>query len=122
MLTDRERLEIERAYKDAAAKVASLPARLRDEEQQAEADKRECVPVQPLTRIAARHVVKATERINGDVPADVAEIVDSQKRACSQIADWPGTHHVFLLSEHLKLILDAAGFGPKDKVNAPLPG
>lgn len=120
MITEQDKREIERAYQDAAAKVAALPARVLDEEQQAEADKRECVPIQPLTRVPAGALVRAIEQITGELPPDVAEIVSSQKRACSQIADWPGTQYVFLLSEHVKLILEAAGCGPKERVNAPV--
>lgn len=120
MMTEQDQRELERAYKDAAAKVAALPARVLDEEQQAEADNRECVPIQPLTRVPAGALVRAIEQIADELPPDVAEIVSSQRRACSQIADWTGTQHVFLLSKHLKIILDAAGFGPKDKVDAPV--
>ena len=113
-MTETEKAELRRAYKDAAIKLAALPARLRDEEQQAEADGREPIPIQPLTTIAADLLVKAMQGIAGDMPSDLAEIVGAQSRACGAL----GTARVCLLSEHVKRILDAAGLG---EANAQVP-
>lgn len=117
MLSEQEKSDIARAYKDAADKAASLPARLKDEAQQAEAENREPYPVQPLTGVAANLVVKAIEEIKGDVSADLSEIIGVQRRSCGKL----GKVKVYLLSEQLKDILDAAGFGPAPTPPPPIP-
>lgn len=111
-LTDTERQQLQRAYKDAAAKVAALPARIKDEEQQSEADRREPLPIEPLTGVAAPLVVKAIADIKGTLGEEAAGVIASQQKACSAI----GTARVYLRSDHLKTILEAAGFG----TNAPV--
>lgn len=109
-LSDLEKLELQRAYKDASKKVAELPQRLKDEFQQAEAEEREPVQLQPLTSIRAVLLVKAMEGIEGDVPKDVAEILGGQRRACKRLAA-DKKCEVILHSDQLLLLLDAAGLG-----------
>ncbi len=109
-LTLKEEFELTRAYKDAAAKVAALPNRLKDEFQQAEAENREPFEIQPLTEIPGKLVVYAIDKIKGDVSPELAYIIGVQRRSCS-------THFkskVLLLSEQLKMILDAAGLDVKE--------
>jgi hypothetical protein len=105
--TETERRDVLRAYKDAADKAGELPARLKDEDQQAEADGREPLPIQPLTGSPAPLVLKAIATISGDVSNELADILGVQRRSCAKV----GNARVYLLSEQLKLILEAAGLG-----------
>jgi hypothetical protein len=116
-LNPRDEFDLKRAYKDAAEKVAALPDRLKDEFQQAEAENREPLPVEPMTEIPGRLVVYAIDRISGDVPNELSEIIGVQRRSCAQHAK----SKVILLSVQLKMILDAAGLGEK-QANAPVHG
>jgi kynureninase len=104
-LTDAEKRELQRAYKDASAKLAALPDRIRDEDQQAEVDRRDPVTIEPLTEIKAPLVVKAIATINDNVSPELADIIGAQRRSCSVV----GNVKVCLYSEQLKLILEAAG-------------
>lgn len=109
MLTEKDKFDLRRAYKDAAAKTAQLAARMRDEYQQAEADNREPIIITPLTALPANLVVAACEAVK-ECPDDLRPIVDSQKNACEQLEN----RIVYLLSEQMKAILEAAGFGGTD--------
>jgi len=106
-LTPKEEFELKRAYNDAAEKVAALPNRLKDEFQQAEAENREPFDVTPLTEIPAKLVVYAIDKISGDVAPELAYILGVQRKSCAQHVK----AKVTLLSEQLKMILDAAGLG-----------
>jgi hypothetical protein len=106
MLSDTDTRTLKRSHADAAAKVAALPNRIRDEEQQAEAENREPGIIEPLTGISAGLLLKAIEEIE-DAPADLSEIIGVQRRACRDL----GNRQVYLLSEQLLAILTAAGIG-----------
>lgn len=112
-LTPQDEFELKLAVKDAADKVAALPGRLKDEFQQAEAEQRDPVPVQPLTEIPGRLVVYAIDQIKGEVSEELAEVMGVQRRSCAQHAK----SKVVLHSDQLKMIFDAAGIG---KANAPV--
>jgi len=114
-LTPRDEFDLRRAYADCAAKVAALDGRIRDELKQAEAEDREPIPIQPLTEIPGRLVVYAIDQIGGDVPPELSEIIKVQRRSCALHAK----SKVVLHSDQLKMILDAAGFAPKEQVNGP---
>ena len=112
MLTDLEKLELGRVYKDAKVKTDSLPARLKDEYQQAEVENRQPYAVEPLTSIKASLLMKAIGEITTEPPKDCAEWIGVQRKACSKLGD----AMVALRSEQLKAILDAAGVGADAKV------
>ena len=114
-LTPRDVFDLAKAYKDAAEKVAALPDRLKDEFQQAEAEQREPVPVQPLTEIPGRLVVYAIDKIEGEQSKELSEIMGVQRRSCALHSN----SKVILHSDQLKAILDAAGLAPKE-TNAPV--
>lgn len=116
-LSPRDEFDLKRAYKDAAEKVAALPDRLKDEFQQAEAENREPLPIEPLTEIPGRLVVFAIDRISGEVPKELADVMGVQRKSCAAHAK----SKVILLSDQLKMILDAAGLGEK-QANAPVHG
>lgn len=109
-LTEAERRELQRAYKDAASKVAALPERIKDEEQQAEAEHREPLPIEPLTAISAPLVVKAIATITDNASNELADIIGVQRRTCAKV----GKTQVYLLSEQVKLLLEAAGIRGAD--------
>lgn len=117
MLNERDKALLGSAYRDAAKKVADLPGRIKDEDQQAEAEKREPYPIQPLTAVSAELVVKAIEAIK-DVPQELGEIVRVQRQSCSKL----GNATVYLLSEQLAPLLTAAGIGePATPTPTPAP-
>ena len=115
-LTQRDEFDLQRAYRDAAAKVEALPGRLKDEFQQAEAEQRDPIPVQPHTEIPGRLVVYAIDQIKGEQTKELSEIMGVQRRSCALHSN----SKVILLSDQLKAILDAAGLAPKEP-NAPVP-
>ncbi len=110
-LTPKEEFELKRSYKDAAEKVAALPNRLKDEFQQADAERREPFDITPLTGIPPALVVYAIDKISGDVNPELSYIMGVQRRSCSMLIK---EKEVFLLSSQLKMILDAAGVGGGD--------
>lgn len=114
-LTPRDEFDLKRAYADAAQKVAALPDRLKDEFQQAEAESREPLPIQPHTEIPGRLVVYAIDQIKGEPSKELSEIIGVQRRSCALHAK----SNVILCSDQLKMILDAAGLGKSD-LNAPV--
>ena len=118
MLTQRDEFDLSRAYKDAAAKVADLPNRLKDEFQQAEADDREPIEIRPMTEIPGRLVVYAIDQIKGEPSKELAEIMGVQRRSCAAHAK----AKVILYSDQLKMVLDAAGLAPAKEGNAPVQG
>jgi hypothetical protein len=103
MLSIADKGDLLRSYKDAATKVAALSARIKDESDQADAEGREPVAIQPLTPVKASLLVNAIDSIRE--PGQLAAIASSQRRACADLGD----RTVYLLSEHLKALLDAAG-------------
>jgi hypothetical protein len=105
MLTDTDKRALAKVHADAAAKVAALPGRIRDEEQQAEAEHREPCLIQPLTGIPAGLLCRATEDLKAD--GELAEIIASQRRACRDL----GNRTVHLVSEQVLAILTEAGVG-----------
>ncbi len=107
MLDAKEEFQLQRAYRDAAEKVAAIPGRLKAEFALAEAEKREPFDILPLTEIPANLVVHAIENIKGEVPNELSEAIGVQRRSCRLHS---GTN-VLLLSVQLKAILDAAGLG-----------
>lgn len=119
-----DQLDLERAYKDASTKVAALPDRLRDEYQQADAEGRKPIPIQPLTPIRADLVIAILGNIQGDPPKDLEHVITAQKRSCAL----HGKNEVALSSEQLKALMDAANVGQpsakppeqKEEANAPL--
>lgn len=113
-LNDTEQFTIKRAVREATKKVADMPGRIRDELQQAEAEKREPMPQESYTAIPANLVVAAVDSIK-DMPPDLAEICKGQRRACSEL----GERTVLLYSHQLLAILNAAGYG---EPNAPVQG
>lgn len=104
-MTEVDKLDLERAYRDAQAKAAALPNRLRDEYEQAEAENREPFPVTPLTAIRADLVLHCCEAIKGKASKELAAIVAVQKNACTP----HGSDVVYLLSEQVAALLSAAG-------------
>ena len=113
-LTDPEKRELQRAYKDAAAKAAALPDRIKAEDELADLEHREPFPIQPLTEIRACLVVKAIEAIQGTPAPEVCDIIGVYRRSCGKA----GNAKVLLLSEQLKLLLDTAGIGGDAKPDA----
>lgn len=109
-LTQRQQFDLARASKDAAAKCEALADRIKDEFQQADAENREPIPIEPLTEIRANLVLHAINQIKGDVSPELSSIIGDQRKSCGKL----GTLKVLLLSEQLKMILDAAGIGGKD--------
>lgn len=112
MLSDQDKFEIARAYKEAAIKCNAMPGRLKDEFQQAETEGREPLQITPFTEMRANLVIAAIESIK-DVPADIKDVVGSQRKACKDLGD----AKVYLLSAQLLAILNAAGLG---EINAPV--
>lgn len=113
-LSEIDRLEFKRIYKDAKRKADALAGRLRAEYELAESEKRKPFPITPLTEIPAALVVKAIDQIEGEPPHDIQEVVRDQRRNCARLsvgdsADAQIT--VALLSVQLAAILEAAGLG-----------
>ena len=115
-LSPRDKFELARAYKDAATKLAGFDDRLKDELQQAEAEDREPLPIEPLTAIPGYLLVYAIDQVKGDPAPELREIMKAQRRAGSLHPNRSLKNPELnqnLPSHHLKMILDAAGFGPK---------
>lgn len=105
-LSQMEEHELKRAHKDASAKAAALPDRITAELQLADEEGRKPIPIQPLTPIPANLVVAAIDRIK-EPTGELGDICRDQRRACAKL----GKREVAILSQHLKMILDAAGIG-----------
>jgi hypothetical protein len=114
-MTETEKLLLLRVYRDAAAKVAELPDRFKDEDQQSEAEKRQPYPITPYTALTADVVVKICAAIPQPIPDDIKPIWTVQRNACKAL----GSEPVYLLSEQVLALLKAAGIG---ETNAQVQG
>lgn len=102
-MTEKDKLDLQYIYRDAAAKCAALPARLKDEYQQAEVERREPFPIEPLATIPASLLVTAIDAIKD--PGELASIAGSQRAACATL----GNRKVHVLAADVKTLLEASG-------------
>lgn len=104
-LSELDSLLLVRALKDSKAKVAALKDRLRDEFEQAEAEKREPFPLTPLTGIRADLVLWACDAAAPKAAGKLADVIGVQRKSCGPLGD----AEVFLLAEDVLPLLTAAG-------------
>lgn len=104
-MTEADKRELSRAYKDAAGKVAALVDRIRDEQQQADAERRDPATIQPLVEVSADAVLAAVNFVSGNVPPEAADVIGVYRRSMVRSAG----SKVNVRADQLLLVLAAAG-------------
>lgn len=104
-LPELDKLLLARSLKHAKANAAMLKERLRDEFDQADAEKREPFPITPLTGIRADLVKWACDAGAAKADSRLSAVIGVQRNSCKSLGDV----EVFLLSEDVVALLTAAG-------------